>query len=201
MLLRYLLDVKLDAHRDDVAQLLRRTVAEVAPELLDQLPLLATPLDVDIPDTPEIALLDPEFRRRRVEEVTATFLLRVLPRPAVLVFEDAHHMDSSSVGLLHRLVALRPASVLLGVTRREADRGFAAEPDEGATTMVLSPLSLEQAVEAVIAASDDAPLLPARGAHARRARGRQPAVPRRDAARARRGGKRRVAARDRSTPR
>ena len=69
-------------------------------------------------------------------------------------------MDSSSAGLLHRLVALRPSSVLLGVTRRAADRGFAAEPEEAATTMVLGPLSLEQAVEAVIAASDDAPLLP-----------------------------------------
>ena len=195
VLLRYLLDVKLDAHRDDVAELLRRTVAEVAPELLDQLPLLATPLDVDIPDTPEIALLDPEFRRQRVQEVTAAFLLRVLPRPAVLVFEDAHHMDSSSVGLLHRLVVLRPSSVLLGVTRRAADRGFAAEPDEGAITIGARAARARGGDRGGDRRVRGRAAPAARGAHARRARGRQPAVPRRDAARARRGGKRRIAAR------
>ena len=160
VLLRYLLGAALDAHRDEVATVLRQTVGDLAPELLDQLPLLATPFDVDIPDTPETAMLDPEFRQQRVDEVTAAFLLRVLPQPSVLVFEDTHHMDSSSVGLLHRVVGLAPQSLLLCVTRRPADHGFAAAPDERVTTMELGPLTTEQAIEAVIGATEAAPLLP-----------------------------------------
>src|SRR3954447_342930 len=160
VLLRHLLDVPLDAHRDEARRVLEATIGRVAPELLDQLPLLATPLDLDIPDSRETAMLDPEFRRRRVDEVTAAFLLRVLPEPGVLVFEDAHHMDGPSVGLLHRVVALEPASIMIGVTRRPAEHGFAAEPEERATTMELAPLTVEQAIEAVIGATDDAPLLP-----------------------------------------
>ena len=66
------------------------------------MPLLGTPLDLDIPDTAETASLEPEFRRQRVDEVTAAFLVKILPAPGVLVFEDAHHMDELSVGLLHR---------------------------------------------------------------------------------------------------
>jgi class 3 adenylate cyclase/predicted ATPase len=160
VLLRYLLGAALDAHRDDVESMLRKTVGEVAPELLDQLPLLATPLDLAIPDSPVTAMLDPEFRRQRVDEVTAAFLLRVLPQPTVLVFEDVHHMDGPSVGLLHRLVALAPASLMLCVTRRSAEHGFVAEPDERATTLALAPLTIEQGIEAVIGATEEAPLLP-----------------------------------------
>jgi tetratricopeptide (TPR) repeat protein len=160
VLLRYLLGVALDAHRDDVERVLRRTVADVAPELTDHLSLLATPLDLAVADTPEAAMLDPEFRRQRVDEVTAAFLLRLLPRPAVLVFEDAHHMDGPSARLLHRLIGLAPDSVMLCVTRRRSEHGFAAAASEHATTLSLAPLTVEQAVEAVIGATEEAPLLP-----------------------------------------
>jgi class 3 adenylate cyclase/tetratricopeptide (TPR) repeat protein len=159
VLLRYLLGVELNEHRDEVARRLREVVTSVAPELLASLPLLGTSLDLDIPDTPETASLEPEFRRQRVDEVTAAFLLKILPAPAVLVFEDAHHMDELSVGLLHRVISLAPP-LLLGVTRRPAETGFVADEDETPTLLELLPLTEDEAVEAVIAATDDAPLLP-----------------------------------------
>ena len=60
----------------------------------------------------------PATRRRGDRRVPAADRL---PRPAVLVFEDVHHMDEPSVGLLHRLIALAPPSLLLCVTRRPAE--------------------------------------------------------------------------------
>ena len=69
-------------------------------------------------------------------------------------------MDEPSVGLLHRLVALAPPSLLLCVTRRPAEHGFVAQDDEQPTTIVLAPLTTEQAIDAVIAATEEAPLLP-----------------------------------------
>ena len=91
------------------------------PERLDGLPLLGTVFDVDFAETPETAGLDPEFRRQRTDEITATFLHRALAGPAVLVFEDVHFMDEASQGLVRRLAAdLDAGPMLLCLTRHEA---------------------------------------------------------------------------------
>ena len=63
-----------------------------------------------------------EFRKARLEEVSGELLQRLLPEPAVLVFDDVHLMDDASADLLAQLcrgVGERPWLVV--VTRRDAD--------------------------------------------------------------------------------
>ena len=82
------------------------------------LPLIGIPLDLDLPDTPETAKLEPEFRRHAVEQAATAFLDRALPVRALMVMEDVHHMDEASQGLLaahHR-------------TGRHAGRYWSASP-------------------------------------------------------------------------
>jgi class 3 adenylate cyclase/tetratricopeptide (TPR) repeat protein len=160
LLLRFLLDVELTAHRDVVLAALRAPVAARAPDLLAARPLLATPLDLDVPDTPEIAVLEPQFRRERVDDATAAFVARLLPGPTLLVFEHVHYMDELSSGVLHRLVARQPATLLLCATRRPAETGFAADEDESPVVVAVEPLTEAEAHEAVLLATADAPLLP-----------------------------------------
>ena len=160
VLLRYLLGAQSGDTRDDVTRRLQQRVEEVAPAFAPFLPLVGTTLDLDIPETPETASLEPEFRRQRVEEMTAVFLRRVLSDPVVLVFEDVHHMDEPSVSLLRYLVLLPLPSTLLCVTRREAASGFVADPAQSVRTLELAPLTTEQATEALLLATEDAPLLP-----------------------------------------
>lgn len=160
VLLRYLLGAELTEPREAVAGRLRERVAEVTPELLTSLPLLGTALDLDIADTSEIASLAPEFRRHRVDEVTTTFLQHVLPQPAVLVFEDVQHMDEPSVGLLARFTSSLPSALLLCVTHRPMPERFAVDPAGPVTTLEPAPLTIGQASEAVILATEAAPLLP-----------------------------------------
>ncbi len=76
ILLRYLLGVDAGESRDVVECRLRDRLDEVAPDLLPLISLVATPLDLDLADPPDLADLEPAFRRERVDEVTATFLQR-----------------------------------------------------------------------------------------------------------------------------
>ena len=85
ILFRHLLDLDADADRDAVISRLRETVRRDAPELLPLLPLIATPLDLDLPDTPETARLEPEFRRHAVEQAATALLSSVLPVPALVL--------------------------------------------------------------------------------------------------------------------
>ena len=81
-----------------MATRLRTKVETEVPDLLPQLPLIGTALDIDLPDTPETAALKPEFRRQAVARATTRFLAATLERPFLLVVEDAHHMDEASQG-------------------------------------------------------------------------------------------------------
>ena len=76
------------------------------------------------------------------------------------MFEDVQHMDEASVGLLRHVVSLAMPSTLLCVTRRPAERGFVAHPDAQGRVFDLAPLTIEQAAEAIILATEDTPLLP-----------------------------------------
>ncbi len=159
VLLRHLLGVGADESREAVTRRLEQSVGDRAPDLGAYLPLLGTTLDLDIDDTEETANLVPEYRRQRVGEVTVEFLSRLLAVPTMLVFEDVQHMDDSSVGLVHGLVARELPSLLLMVTRRDRRTGFVTDADRG-HRIALGPLTIDEAADAVIRATEEAPLLP-----------------------------------------
>ena len=160
-LLHDLLGVAPDAPRDEVVAQLERRVGEVAPALSPWLPLLATPLDLDVADTPDTANLSPEFRHERVSEVTAAFLHAAMPTPVLVVVEDVHWMDSASQSILSRIVdGLVDRSALVCVTRRKEESGFEAPVQRHVCTLTPEPLTKEQAEAALVAATEDSPLRP-----------------------------------------
>jgi class 3 adenylate cyclase/tetratricopeptide (TPR) repeat protein len=161
MLLRELLGLPSDADAAAAEHALRSTVALRAEHLLPWLPLVATPLGLELEDTPETAPLDERFRRERVHEVTAELLGLLIPESALLVFEDAHWLDESSADLLRYLVGqleLRPW--LIVTTRRAEGPPFATPEAPGALVIELQPLDAEQASALVHAATEETPLLP-----------------------------------------
>ena len=72
--LRDLLGIPEGVRGEAAAERLRQRIEGNAPHLLPWLPLLGTPLELNIPDTPETAHLEDEFRKPRLEEVLSEFL-------------------------------------------------------------------------------------------------------------------------------
>jgi hypothetical protein len=160
-LLHDLLGLTDDAHPPETERALRTYVEAAAPHLAQWLPLLGTPLGLDIEDTPETELLDERFRRERVHEVTAELLGMLLLEPALLVFEDAHWMDDASAELLRHLITqleLRPWMVV--VTRRDQETGFVTPEASSKVRIDLLPLGPEHASALLHATTEEMPLLP-----------------------------------------
>ncbi|HEX4490682.1 MAG TPA: adenylate/guanylate cyclase domain-containing protein [Acidimicrobiia bacterium] len=158
-LLHDLLDVAPDAPRDEVAARLARVVTDATPDLVPWLPLLATPLDLDLPDTVETARLAPEFRRDRVNEVTALLVDALMPTPVLVVAEDLHWMDSASQAILSVIVqGLRARNALVCATNRD-DLDLQSDAPH-VFTLRPEPLTEEESAAALLGATEDAPLRP-----------------------------------------
>jgi class 3 adenylate cyclase/tetratricopeptide (TPR) repeat protein len=158
LLLRDLLGVADGTDPAQVAGQLRARIEPNAPDLVPWLPLLGVPMDFWMEPTPQTAQLEEQFRKARVEQVTAEFLSWVLPNPTLFVFEDVHWMDDASAELLRRLSAcVERAPWLILVTRREGDAGFTAS---GPSTVSLrpEPLGPTDAAALLAASSGDDPL-------------------------------------------
>ncbi|HET9672674.1 MAG TPA: AAA family ATPase, partial [Actinomycetota bacterium] len=159
-LLRLLLGGPIHDH-EVLAERLRETVERAAPDLLPWLPLLAVVANVDVPSTPEVDELGEEFRKAKLEDVTTSFLARLVTEPTLVAIEDVHWMDEASADLL-RAIARRIVDLpwLVCVTRRNEETGFTAPEVPRCTTLPLTPLS-EGSVAALIGlATEHRPLLP-----------------------------------------
>jgi predicted ATPase/class 3 adenylate cyclase len=133
------LDGELAAHLHDL-------VETVAPELLQWLPLIAIPLGVDVPATAETDRLEHRFRKPVLEQATDTLVARILPSPALLIFDDVHWMDEGSRDLLRYLAReVTGRAWVICVTRRDVGTGFVAPPGPGTVSIVLRPLQAEDA--------------------------------------------------------
>lgn len=104
----------------DPAELARHAVARIGgtPEIERLIPLLSSVLAVPIPDNEWTEAMTGDVRA----DNTAMLLTRVLARvtaeaPAMLIVEDAHWLDSGSVGLLRRVVRSVPRLVTILTTR------------------------------------------------------------------------------------
>ena len=147
------------ASRQEVAGALRTAVAWHCPDLEPWLPLLGVPLDLDLPPTPEVAAIAPEFIPDKVREVTATFLNAALPESVVVIIEDAHWMDDASSSVLDQIIrGIAQRSALVCLTRRAEDTGYQLADRAHTRSVTLAPLSTQDATAALIAATDDAPL-------------------------------------------
>jgi class 3 adenylate cyclase/tetratricopeptide (TPR) repeat protein len=154
---RSLLRVERD-EADAMARQLHRGVADIAPDLRPQLPLLAEVAHVAVPSTPEVDAIEPRFRRDRLADALLALLELRIPGPVVFVVEDAQWVDEASADLLSRMVhetAARPWLVI--AVRRPGPGGFIAP---AAAPLSLVPLTQEEAGELVWAVTDAAPMRP-----------------------------------------
>ncbi len=159
--MRSLLGLRDDELPARVAQRLRRRVEELAPELVPWLPLLGVLVDVELPETPEVARLEDRFRRTRLEEAAGELLVRLLPEPTLLVFEDVHWMDEASADLLLHLarqIGSRPW--LLIPSRRDVDTGFVAPDIPEASALRPKPLDTQAALTLIESETEEEPLSP-----------------------------------------
>ena len=131
------------------------------PQLLPWSSLLAIPLDVELPPTPEVEQLDDEFRRLRLHDATRELLTSLFPGPTLFTFEDTHWMDEASSELLRRLtVDLEGLPWFFCVTRRDVDSGFTAPVAPHVDVLRPEPLDASAATALVDAVTEDSPLAP-----------------------------------------
>jgi tetratricopeptide (TPR) repeat protein len=143
------------------AGMLRGQVKRSAPHLLPWLPLLGVPIGLELPDTPETAPLEGEFRRRRLHETVTELLGMLLLQPTVLAFEDVHWLDEASAGLLEdlsRTVAARPWLVV--AARRDRPTTFRVPDDADPVLMHLEALDADAAADLIERSSHELPLAP-----------------------------------------
>jgi len=160
-LLREMLGVGWEADDRSVVRQLQEIIAARDPSLVPWLPLVAIPLDVDMPLTDEVEQLAEEFRQSKLHEVVGRFLAVALEGETLIHVEDAHLMDGASGDLLTYLVrdiGARPW--LCTITRRDIESGYHAPTEERSRSIRLEPLERDDVVALIEAATEDAPLLP-----------------------------------------
>ncbi|HMK62766.1 MAG TPA: AAA family ATPase, partial [Acidimicrobiales bacterium] len=153
------LEPQCDPH--SLGERLTAAVGRQVPELLPHLPLIGTGLGLAIADTPDTAALEPQFRRAAVERWTARLFLALRPPPHLLVVEDVHHMDDASQGVIRQLVYDQGSSPgVLCLTSRLSSEGLAVPVADHVRTITLRPLTVDEAVRALVEASRHDPMLP-----------------------------------------
>ena len=126
-LLGGLLDVNGDGDPAANSEALSDCIAQIDPELVPWMPLVADVLDMSVLSTKQTDELQPSFRRARLNGVIEAMLAALLNPPTLLLFEDAHWMDEASCDLLRHIgthVATKPW--LVCSTRRPVGGGFVA---------------------------------------------------------------------------
>ena len=158
-LLREILEIPRDTADHEVEAKLRAVVAEKVPDLEPWLPLVGTAYGLKVDLTPEVEMLAENNRRAKLHESVARFLEAVLPGPAFVEIENAHHMDEASAELLSSLVPVSATKKwLIGVARRPGPAGFTAPEAANVIRMELKPLAIPDALRLAELATKESPL-------------------------------------------
>lgn len=132
-----------------------------APELEPWLSLIGVAIGLEVAESPEIEMLEDQFRPARTLASVDTLLEESVTKPTVFIIEDTHWMDDPSQELLGGLLAgLSRHPWLIILTRRPGVDGFIAPASPQVAQIPLSPLGLEQAKELIFNATEDSPLPP-----------------------------------------
>jgi class 3 adenylate cyclase/tetratricopeptide (TPR) repeat protein len=147
------------AREDGDERVIDRLRADLDPDLLPWLPLLAIAAGAEAPPTREVEELSADFRTAKLHEVVLRFLGPKLEQPTLVQVEHAHVMDEASASLLQALAgALASSSWMVIVTRQDLDDGFVGA-DGAVRRLELAPLSRE-ATLALAESTPEAHLLP-----------------------------------------
>jgi class 3 adenylate cyclase/tetratricopeptide (TPR) repeat protein len=161
MPLRNLAGISPDATPEEAKAILAAFVDERRPDLAELLPLIAIPFDVDVPLTPQVARIAPQFRSTRSRTAVAELLATAIDAPTLLLVEDVHWVDDASKDLIDAVLAHVPQRPWLVVLTRRPGPDPIALDTEHSARIELEPLSADAALELVIAASGESSLHPA----------------------------------------
>jgi predicted ATPase/class 3 adenylate cyclase len=140
---------------------LKALIEAKAPELGPWLSLIGVAVGLEIPESPEVGMLEDQFRPARTMASVDALLEATVTEPTVLIIEDTHWMDDASRELLGGLLAgLSRHPWLIVLTRRPGDDGFVAPNLPQVNQVPLLPLGIEQAKELIFNATEDSPLPP-----------------------------------------
>ncbi|WP_400994594.1 adenylate/guanylate cyclase domain-containing protein [Agromyces sp. GXQ0307] len=146
-----------EATRAALAELVRTH----APDLEPWLALIGTPLGLTLPESPEVAQLDDQFRPARTRAAVAQLLRATVRQPTLLLIEEGQWMDEASRDLLGTLIAqVEDVPWLIIVSRQPGDQGFVADEGPAVAHVDLPPLDVAQATELIQRATVGTPLLP-----------------------------------------
>jgi adenylate cyclase len=103
-----------------------RRLAQIDPMLTARLPLLATLLNLPVPDNEVTAPLEARLRKASLEALLVEFVRAFArERPVCMVVEDAHWIDPLSQDLLDLLArSISQVSVFLVFTQRPREQGY-----------------------------------------------------------------------------
>jgi class 3 adenylate cyclase/tetratricopeptide (TPR) repeat protein len=142
----------------DMAAALLASFERLLPDMLPLAPLLQDVANVPLPPTPEASAIEPRFRPGLISEIVVRLIEASVQGPLVVIVEEAHWADASSITVLQRIAAAtagRPWVVL--AARRSDGEGFA--PETG-TFVSLQPLPADVMRRLVIEATTTQPLRP-----------------------------------------
>ncbi len=140
-LLRRLAGVSLSTGAAEAGVALRHWVAELDPELLPWLPLIAIAFDAEVPMTPEVERIGAANRAARLRDAAVDLLHVALREPTIIVVDDAYWLDGPSHDLFGALAGrVEEVPWLVLALRRDGLDCFATG-QPGATTLALGPLS------------------------------------------------------------
>ena len=158
-LLSDLTGVPVRADRQARVEALTDAVHEHTPHLDAWLPVLGDLMDLPVAETEATAGLDEQFRRRKVQEVGLELMHTLLPRPCLLVVEDAHHMDGASCELLDGVVQRSGDDAwLVLLTRRDVDDGWHPGEEVEIESLRPEPLTAKESVALVQLSTGEHPL-------------------------------------------
>ena len=122
-------------------------VSSHAPDLTQWLPLIAIPLGAEVPSTPQVDLLAEQFRRDRLLRVTSDLLAQAMDGPTVLLAEDIHLFDTSSLDIIRQLGGRINARPWLIIATHRAEPGFVRPDSHQINLQALSEAELGSLAE------------------------------------------------------
>jgi class 3 adenylate cyclase/tetratricopeptide (TPR) repeat protein len=144
-----------DAEPPLVVRALTELVDQVAPHLAPWLPLIGIVAGADFEETPEVAALDPEARRERLEQTTSEALALLLAEPTVFIFNDMHFMDEATTQLLRQLAIDVGGRPWLIIATRRPETAESLLGVKGLHRIVLEPLNVGTSDQIVAALTEN----------------------------------------------
>ncbi|MBM7503875.1 adenylate/guanylate cyclase domain-containing protein [Agromyces aurantiacus] len=132
-----------------------------APDLEPWLALIGIPLGLTLPESPEVAELDDQFRAARTRSAVSALLRAAADRPTLFVIEECQWMDDASRDLLTSLTSgIESTPWLVVLSRQPGDSGFIAPEAPFVERIELRALDADHARDLLQRSTTGTPLLP-----------------------------------------